>query len=118
MRSRISTPSGNERGPQCMEQALRAIHQANPSRLPLTLELCRHANEVTLAGSYPDALGAIVESQLYAQYPDARMLAVKDERTACTCSFKVELHLHNDLFPIRRYAQFEDPLNRVTADPL
>ena len=30
----------------------------------------------------------------------------------------MDLLLVHDLFPFRRYAQFEDSLNRVTADPL
>src|SRR5207253_208906 len=32
--------------------------------------------------------------------------------------WSADLHLHPDLLPIRRYPQFEDALNRVTADPL
>lgn len=30
----------------------------------------------------------------------------------------MELQLHQDVFPIRRYTQFEDALNRVSADPV
>ena len=32
--------------------------------------------------------------------------------------YSIDLVLVPDLFPFRRYAQFEDALNRVTADPL
>src|SRR4051794_5276946 len=57
-------PAENDRGPQYMEQALAAIHQANPERLPLTLAFRRYEGHVTLACDCPDDLRAVVEGQL------------------------------------------------------
>ena len=116
----LTVPSGNERGPQYADQALAAIHQGNPDRLPFVLEICRVAGELTLACDLPDELRAVTHSQLYAAYPDAHLRAIPDEATPSpdTITITNELHLERDLFPIKRYTQFEDALNRVSAEPL
>lgn len=117
----LRVPAGNDRGPQYMDQALAAIHQGNPHRHPLTLVLGRHGESVTVFCQCPDALAATVESQLYAQYPDCKIdrvaEGVLDPAPGESC-LALDLHLAPDLFPIKRFAQFEDALNRVTADPL
>ena len=121
MRIALSVPATNERGPLYMDQALAAIHQGNPRRLPLTLEFCRHRENVGLCCTFAAELRALVEGQFYAQYPDCHLdrLADSDSKPlADTVCWTAELHLERDLFPIRRYVQFEDALNRTTADPL
>jgi len=104
-----------------MDQALAAIHQGNPDRLPVSFEYAWHDHRVTLLCRFPPELRTLVEGQLYAQYPDCRIervvdephFAGPDERT-----WTVELRLTPDIFPLKRYAQFEDALNRVSADPV
>ena len=121
MRFAVTVPPGNERGPQYADQALAAIHQGNPGRLPFVLEICRNAGFVTLACQLPEELRAVSQSQLYAAYPDARLLPIPVEsRSPFPDAITLEMHLHlkRDLFPTKRYAQFEDALNRVSADPL
>ena len=119
MRIAVSVPAGNERGPQYMDQALAAIHQANPDRRSLKLVYCRHEGQVALACECPEELHAVVAGQLYAQYPECRIVPLADaEPTADSHAWTLDLHLHREIFPIRRYAQFEDALNRVSADPL
>ena len=115
----LSVPAGNERGPQYMDQMLAALHQANPDSLPVTLELRRQDGEVTLACRFPEELRAVLEGQLYAQYPECRIDTIAETgHSAETKTWTLDLHLHHELFPIRRYVQFEDALNRVSADPL
>lgn len=121
MRIILRVPADNIRGPQYMEQALAAIHQANPRRLPMALEFCRHGGEVTLACRFPEGLRGAVEGQLFAQYPDCQILRLAtdaQELDPDVKSWEASLHLRHDLFPIRRFVQFEDSLNRVSADPL
>ncbi len=121
MRVIVRVPADNVRGPQYMEHALAAIHQANPRRLPLALEFRRHAGEVTLACRFPAELCETIEGQLFAHYPDCQVLPDPDDSASNRPelkSFVMHLHLHDDLFPLRRYTQFEDVLNRVSADPL
>ena len=55
------------------------------------------------------------------QYPDATIERLSDDALPLPpgdCAWSMDLCLRPDIFPLRRYAQFEDPLNRNTADPL
>ena len=70
VRIAIRVPAMNERGPQYMEQAIAAIHQANPRRLPIHLEFGHHHETVALTCSFPPELRTAVEQQLFVQYPD------------------------------------------------
>ncbi len=117
----LRVPAENIRGPLYMDQVLAALHHGNPRRLPVTLAFARVAGEVTLCCRFPDSLRAIIEGQLYAQYPDAKLTVLPDgtlDPNADRDTWTAELHLKPDLFPIKRYTQFEDTLNRQTADPI
>lgn len=121
MRLVLAVPPANVRGPQYMDQAFAAIHQANPERLPFELQIGRHAGRAVLTCRCPEELHAAILGQFYAAYPDARLerLSEREETTAAgRQTWEAELHLENELFPIKRYPQFEDALNRVSADPL
>jgi hypothetical protein len=103
-----------------MDHALAAIHQGNPSRLPIQLCLAERDGSVSLFCRFADELRAVVEGQLFAHYPDARQELLPDEaldRVGETC-WTSDVQLRRNLFPIRSYPAFEDKLNRVTADPL
>ena len=71
----VSVPTDNDRGPQYMEHALAAIHQANPRRLPMEFGFARHQKNVTLFVRSPPELAAAAASQLAAHYPAATMAA-------------------------------------------
>ncbi len=117
----VSVPAGNLRGPQYMEQVLAAIHQANPRRHPVTFIIAPHAKTVRLLSRVPPELEAALLGQLGAHYPDATIARLPDDALALPpgdCAWSVDLRLRPDIFPLRRYAQFEDPLNRNAADPL
>jgi len=117
----ISLPPTNDRGPQYMDQALAAIHQANPSRLPVSLEFGRHRESVGLYCRFSHQLRAVVEGQLFAQYPDCKIERVPDDALSPRDGQMVwtaDLRLVPDLFPIKRHPQFEDTMNRTIADPI
>jgi hypothetical protein len=117
----VRVPAENDRGPLYMDQALAALHHGNVRRLPITLAFARVTGEVTLCCRFPDSLRALIEGQLYAQYPDAKITALPDDALTPVPhqeAWTAELHLKPDIFPIKRYAQFEDALNRQTADPI
>jgi hypothetical protein len=119
MRLSLSVPATNDRGPLYMDEALAVIHQANPHRLPVTFQIGRDKDALSLALNLPPELKPVIESQLFAQYPECRIQPVADETvTAGHQVWTSQLKLRPDLFPIRRFGQFEDALNRLTADPL
>ncbi|MBI3466449.1 MAG: type IV secretory system conjugative DNA transfer family protein [Planctomycetes bacterium] len=89
--------------------------------MPISLEFGRHRDSVSLYCRFSHQLRAVIEGQLFAQYPDCKIERVQDDvlspregQTVWTAA----LRLSPDLFPIRRYPQFEDQLNRTSADPL
>lgn len=116
----LRVPPGNERGPQYMEQALAGIHQANPRRRPLHLLFGTYEREVSLVVHCPKALLATVQGQLYSHYPDIAFERIPGAAKSDSSKrrWHVDLHLHRDIFPIKRHGQFEDVLNRTLADPL
>jgi len=117
----LSVPADNQRGPQWMDQALAAIHQANPDRRPLDLLFAHAARAVGLFCSVPPELSSAFTAQLAAHYPTATLDRLPDDAFAPPdgfLSWSAEVRLTPDLFPIRRYAQFDDPLNRCVSDPL
>ena len=117
----LSVPAGNERGPLFLEQALAALHQANPRRLAIRLLALRHQGEVTLALDIPDELRTVAEGQLYAHYPEARLVTLTEDASppvTASDGWTATLDVRPDFYPIRCYSQFEDPLTRQFADPL
>lgn len=104
-----------------MEQALAATHALLPyCRFPMTLECLGQGGQVLLASSIPRSLERVVPQQIYAYYPDVRLDPLPDEPALPegTESWSLDLHLRRDLFPLKRYSQFEDAINKTASDPL
>ena len=119
MRLTLIAPPGNLRGPQYMEQALAAIHAANRGRLPVTFAVQSDGKTASLSCRVPRALARTVATQIGGHYPDCTVrLSAETVAPADTPAWYAHLRLRPDVFPIRRYAQFEDALNRNSADPL
>lgn len=115
----LSVPAGNDRGPLFMDQVLAAVHQGNPRKLPVTLLVLRHAGEVTLALDFPEELRGSIEGQLYAHYPETKISGLAPILPfAGMTTWTAEVALSPDLYPMRRFSQFEDPLTRLAADPV
>jgi hypothetical protein len=120
----ISATADNQRGPQYMEQALAAIHQANHRRVPISFCFGQFRDTATLLCRFPNRLAAVVEGQIGAHYPNVTIERIPDETSQprqqpqASQTWCADLWLHPDIFPIRRYSQFEDPINRNTTDPM
>lgn len=117
----LSVPALNDRGPQYLEPVLAALHQANTDGLPFALAFARTDENVSLQIRVPPELASILQSQLYAQYPDCHLEEVPERSFVPpprSMTWQARLFLQPDLFPLRRYPQFEDPLNRQSADPI
>lgn len=115
----LRVPADNTRGPLFMEQALAGIHAGNPRRLPITFGMTCAGGAVHLYCDVPSDLKPLVEGQLYAQFPDASLTPldrdpVPEGHVVCSA----DLTLDGFVFPIKRHAQFDDPLHGRTADPI
>jgi len=104
-----------------MEQALAAIHQGNPRRLPMRLLIAAKDEAVGLFCRLPAELAAVFKSQLFAQYPESTLDELPEKALDVPhgwLAWTQEVGLAPHLFPIRRYGQFEEGLERLLADPV
>ncbi|MFO0814120.1 MAG: type IV secretion system DNA-binding domain-containing protein [Gemmatales bacterium] len=115
----VRTPTGQKRSPLYMEQILSSLHQAGHWQTPLELRLDSSKNETRLQAKMPETLRPLFQSQVFAAYPDCQITeddALDQPRDLAVLT--AEARLAGDLFAIKRYPEFEDTLNRTTADPL
>lgn len=101
-----------------MERVFPAIHQARLRR-PLTLHFANVERRSALLLEFDTADEPLVCPPIAAHYPNcplttAERLDTFHDRTTTV----LDLELSPDLFPILRFAQFEDALTRTYADPI
>ena len=127
----ISVSSENESTPLVFEQIFSALHgvfheYSFIKRLlgfrqdRISFEIANVDQSIKFYVWMPTKLRNFVEGQLYAQYPDIEIEEVKDYAAP---QFKnvatLELGFTDpDVFPVKRYEQFEDKLNRLPVDPI
>jgi hypothetical protein len=90
----------------------------------VSFEIAHTSRQIKFYIWFPSKLRNLVESQIYAQYPNAEIEEIPDyarrdiEKTAQN-AVGTELILEDPvIYPIKRYAQFEDKLARVPVDPI
>lgn len=125
LRIRPSLPDKDEvtasRGPLMMETILSALHSLH-GKGGVSLEVGTSDGVISLFTRSSKRASPLVESQLYAQYPDAE---IEEERKdpfvpgEGEVVFTAELQLTDpELFPIKRHPQFVDMTTRQQLDPL
>jgi hypothetical protein len=123
----------NETGPIVAENIFATLHgiKTNFSLLDrlrgyssdhVSFEIASLERSIKFYVAFPEKLRNLVEGQIYAQYPDVEIedcddYSMTDRNVANAVG--VELKTTNaDVYPIKRYSQFEDKLTRVAVDPL
>jgi len=129
----LKVPKESESGPIVMEQVYATLHGVNKrfsfvqrlkgfSTDSVSFEIASMEGSIRFYVVFPYRLRNLVEGQIYAQYPDVEILEVKDYVSSVRCLDCVvgtELTFTApDVFPIKRYPQFEDKLTRVAVDPI
>ncbi len=126
LRIRPSLPDPDEvsahRGPLMMETALSTLHSLSASKGKLSLEMAMSDGKIGLFMRANPKAAALIESQIYAQYPDAEIENAKQESLLPK---KGEIVAWTDVrltdpefFPIKRYTQFTDPGSRQSVDTI
>lgn len=126
LRIRPSLPTQDEvsasRGPLMMETALSALHSLGVSDGPVSLEIGVADGKIALFARSSMVASALVESQLYGQYPDAE---IDNVPVTLFEPKEGEVVVYTDLvldgpevFPIKRYPQFGDPVSRQAVDSI
>jgi hypothetical protein len=125
LRIRPSLPDQDEvsasRGPLMMEAVLSSLHSLRGSE-PVCLEIGMSEGKIALFARSSMRASPLVESQLYAQYPDAEIepvpsetLAAKDGEVVLTQELLLE---EPEVFPIKRHPQYVDLATRQTIDTI
>ena len=130
----ISVPKEIETGPIVAEQIFSTVHGIygklsffhrlfGYAQDSVSFEIASIDRTIRFFVAFPEKLRNLVEGQIYAQYPDAEISEMEDyafiDEEKTKNAVGAELGLTDaDIFPIKRYTQFEDKLTRVAVDPL
>ena len=129
----VRVPRENESGPIVAESIFATFHGIQTgftmwdklrgySSDSISFEIASIGRSIKFYVAFPPKLRNLVEGQIYAQYPDVEIEDCDDYSFAPTYAANamgVELELTNsDVYPIKRYAQFEDKLSRLAVDPI
>jgi hypothetical protein len=116
LRIRPSLPTQDDvsasRGPLMMETVLSSLHSLGGKDARMGLEIGLANGKIGLFARATRAAAVLVQSQCYAQYPDAEIEQVQEdlfEPAEGEVVVSADLVLTNpELFPIKRYPQFSD----------
>ena len=123
----------NESGPIVAEHIFSTLHGiqkkfsfwqklAGYSSDHVSFEIASIGRSIRFYVAFPEKLRNLVEGQIYAQYPDVEIADCKDyvgnsPNTENAMGVNLKL-FDSDVFPIKRYSQFEDKLQKVAVDPM
>ena len=112
----------NERGPLYMESAVAAMHSLRGKDATVSLEMGLYDGKVGLFAATTHQATTLVESQIYAQYPDTDIEQLQGDPFVAREGEEVtwvDLHLEGpEVAPIKRHPQFDDLLTRANMDPI
>jgi len=120
---KIRSAQENERGPLYMEPVITALHslKGHESRVGLEIGIGRD-RKIALFVRAEENVTGLIESQLYAQFPDIDIEQLEEDpfqtdesEEAVSCDLK--LHAP-EILPIKRHPQFDDMLARVNVEPI
>ncbi len=129
----VRVPRDNESGPMAAENIFSTLHGIQtrfgffekllgygPEHV--SFELASINRSIKFYVAFPESLRNLVEGQIYAQYPDVEIEDC-DDYADISAGFEkargVELKLlESDVYPIKRYPQFEDKMAKVAVDPI
>ncbi len=126
LRIRPALPDPEEkaaaRGPIMMEPAISALHSLKARDAQVSFEVGYAAGKISFYVRCNSHVSGLIESQLYAQYPDIDMEevppAVFDAKDGEVVVY-ADLALTNpDIYPIKRHPQFDDVMTRQNVDTM
>ena len=113
---------GSARGPLHIEPAISALYSLKGSDGLLSFEIGSYQGKICFFVRAMRRAIPLVESQLYAQYPDIDIQEIDPkelEPSADEVLIESDLQLvKHEMFPIKRHPQFDDLLARQTIDSI
>lgn len=123
----IRVPKENEKDALAAEQMFASLHgllQLNPeTQEHISFEITASVAGINFYATAPANLKDFLESQIYAQYPNAEITEIKDytldlpeDMTAYSIRQSLLVLARESFFPIRTFKEFEvDPLSAITG---
>jgi hypothetical protein len=126
LRIRPSLPDPDEasanRGPLMMETALSTLHSLHGEKGKISFEIGMADGLIGLFARTNPKVAALVESQLYGQYPDAEIenapLNIFEAKENEIVVYTDLMLTNPEVFPIKRYPQFSDLVTRQNVDTI
>jgi hypothetical protein len=114
--------ASSARGPLHIEPALSALHTLKGIDGLVSFEIGSYQGKICFFVRCSPKAMSLVESQLYAQYPDIdiehlnpKELEPTDKEIITSTSLRLMKH---EIYPIKRHPQFDDLLTRQTVDSI
>ncbi len=113
---------GSSRGPLHIESAIAALHSLRGQSGFISFEIGSYQGKICFFVRALRRALPIIESQLYAQYPDIDIehiaitaLEPKDGEVIFSTDLRLDKH---EMYPIKRHPQFDDLLSRQNVDTI
>jgi hypothetical protein len=128
----VRVPKENESGPMVAEQIFATMHGIQTrfsmweklqgySSDHVSFEVASVGRIIKFYAAFPEKLRNLVEGQIYANYPNVEIEDCKDyaidDHSYHFSGIELK-YLEADVFPIKRYSQYEDKIARVHVDPM
>ncbi len=108
---RIKIPPSNEQKEDAMEAFLRSVHRLLPTGSSVSLEMASSEQFMSFYIVLPKSYKNIIESQIYAQFPDAEIEETKDYFSPSPGTAAVELTFKkSSVFSLNTYKNIEEDL--------
>jgi len=112
----IKIPPDNDHKEDAMAAFLQALHRIMPNGTSLSLEIASTNQFIKFYMVIPKYQKNILESQLYAQYPDAEVEEIKDYlpdlENAAVAQMKFK---HSSIYPLNTYHNLEEGLLKTLS---
>lgn len=108
----IKIPSTNEQREKAMDEFLCSLHRILPNNTYFSLEMSSSNQFLSFYITFPKKLKNVLESQLYAQYPDAEVEEIKDylpDFDKNTAFVQIDFK-RSSIYPIKTYQNLEEDL--------
>jgi len=107
----VKIPPSSDQKEQAMEEFLRSIHRVLPNGTPLALEIASNNQFLRYYIIVPKEFRSVIESQLYAQYPEAEIEEKEDYLPNLSHAAFEELSTKRpSVYPINTYHTLEENL--------
>lgn len=112
----VKVPSSNEHKEDAMASFLKSLHRVIPNNTTISLEMVSSNQFLKFYIVAPKIQKNVIESQLYAQYPEAEVESVKDYLPELKNAAVAQMNFkHSSIYPLKTYHNLEEGLLKTIS---